>query len=53
VLCALIGSGVLLYTFLHKVIAYEDRIMSVSLFGQTEELYWKDIKGSEGGAPVE
>jgi hypothetical protein len=43
VLCATAGSGILLFTFLKKIIAFEDRVASVSIFGEIDELRWNEI----------
>ncbi len=41
--CTLVGCGILFYTFIQKVIAYEDKIVFVSILGKSRELYWKEI----------
>ena len=43
ILCSGSGSGILLYTFLKRIIVCEDRVMAVSLFGKIESLQWKGI----------
>ncbi|RPI87156.1 MAG: hypothetical protein EHM41_05955 [Chloroflexi bacterium] len=42
-MCAAVGSGIQLYTFLRKIIAYEDKVVFVTMLGQIKELYWNDI----------
>lgn len=38
-----VGCGIMFYTFLQKFIAYEDRIVFISILGTSKELYWKEI----------
>jgi hypothetical protein len=38
-----IGCGILFYTFLRKVIVYEDGFVFVSMFGKSKKIAWKEI----------
>jgi UDP-N-acetylmuramyl pentapeptide phosphotransferase/UDP-N-acetylglucosamine-1-phosphate transferase len=42
-LCGVSGSGILLFSMLKKIIACEDKLVVVSLFGKTFSMPWKDI----------
>jgi len=42
-LCVVSGSGILLFTFLKQIIATEDKLIIVSLFGTTFDMPWKEI----------
>lgn len=43
VICVGIGCGILLYTFLKKIIVFNDRILYVTIFGRHKEIYWNKI----------
>jgi hypothetical protein len=43
VMCAAGGCGIMLYTFLKKIIACEDRVLYVDILGQCRELHWSEI----------
>jgi len=38
-----LGCGVLLYSFLKKIIAYQDKVVLITFLGQYKEMYWKEI----------
>ena len=39
-----IGCGIMFYTFLRKVIVYEDGLVFVSMIGKSKKIFWKEIK---------
>lgn len=41
--CMLIGVYALFYTFVKKVLAYEDRMIIVNLLGYRKTVYWEDV----------
>ena len=43
ILSVAFGCGILLYTFLRKVIVYEDGFVFVSILGKEKRLLWKEI----------
>lgn len=42
-LCHLLGAFMLLYTFVKRIVLFEDRIEDCSPFGITRTMYWGDI----------
>lgn len=42
--CALLGTFVILWTFLKNAIAYKDKLLLVSFFGTQREMRWCDVK---------
>lgn len=43
VVCVAISCGTLFFTFLKKIIAFEDKVVFVTISGQLKELRWIDI----------
>jgi hypothetical protein len=43
VVCAVVGCGIMFYTYLRTVLVYEHGIVFVTLFGKNKKLNWKDI----------
>lgn len=41
--CQLLGCFALLFTYVKKVIAFEDHLLVISTFGKDREVLWKDI----------
>lgn len=41
--CIASGCGVMLYTFLKKTIACDDRVLFITVLGRCKELYWDEI----------
>ena len=42
-MCVAIGCGIMAYTFLQKVIAFEDKVVFIPIIGRTKQLYWNEI----------
>jgi len=43
VMCAAVGCGVLFYTFLRKVIVYEEGVVFINLLGAKKQIQWNEI----------
>ena len=42
-LCVVSGSGILLFTLLKQIVMTEDGLRIVSMFGNTQDMPWKDV----------
>lgn len=42
-LCVASGCGIMLFTLLKQIIAHEEKLVIVSMFGKRTNLFWKDI----------
>ena len=47
VVCQGLGAFCLLFTFVKKVIAFDDHVLTISTFGKRREVLWKDIVKAE------
>lgn len=43
IICTAIGCGIMFYTFLRKVIVYEDSIVFVTIWGGHKKMFWNEV----------
>jgi hypothetical protein len=47
IVSAVLGCFILLYTYVKKYIILQDKLVAVDMFGNTKNLFWKEIKSAK------